>query len=521
MRIPFLKTKNILSKFRPRDLFVLLPSLVIYLSLTLRNITTSSIWFDEGFTINLIKFNFFDIAKYTAYDVHPPLYYWTLKIWTFIFGTTELAVRSMSTFFGALALVLIYLMVKDLFNKKAATLALLFSSVSPMLIRYGVEARMYTMVLCVVILATWIFSYAMRTNSKKYWTAYGVLIALGMWIHYFTAIIWIAHWIYRAYEIYVKEYSLKGFRKKFFSREWVRSHLIALGIYLPWLPVMAVQATIVQVGGFWIGPVGMDSLTNYVSNTFYYAEHGTVAPYLAFILLSFITLLFYEYVKTYKKLNHAQRVELKIISFVALIAPVVLFILSLPPLKSIFVERYLLSASVFFAVLAGIVLANAKFGRLKLGFVVCLVVFISFVGINNVYYYGNYNKNSNTQIETRKLIEGAVERSGDSEPIIAADPWIYYEAAIYSTAKHPIYFAQEYTDYKYGYIEMLKQSDDGKIKDIQSFIKDNYTFWYIAYSDNELSAPYKNVCKIDGFDIKSNINNATKYKAVQYRYCIQ
>ena len=195
--------------------------------------------------------------------------------------------------------------------------------------------------------------------------------------------------------------------------------------------------------------------------------------------------------------------------------------MSLPPLKSIFVERYLLSASVFFAVLAGIVLANAKFGRLKLGFVVCLVVFISFVGINNVYYYGNYNKNSNTQIETRKLIEGAVERSGDSEPIIAADPWIYYEAAIYSTAKHPIYFAQEYTDYKYGYIEMLKQSDDGKIKDIQSFIKDNYTFWYIAYSDNELSAPYKNVCKIDGFDIKSNINNATKYKAVQYRYCIQ
>jgi len=519
MRIPFLKTKNILSKFRPRDLFVLLPSLVIYLSLTLRNITTSSIWFDEGFGINLIKFNFFDIAKYTAYDVHPPLYYWTLKIWTFFFGTTELAVRSMSTFFGALALVLIYLMVKDLFNKKAATLALLFSSVSPMLIRYGEEARMYTMVLCVVILATWIFSYAMRTNGKKYWTAYGVLIALGMWIHYFTAIIWIAHWIYRAYEIYVKEYSLKGFRKKFFSREWVRTHLIALAIYLPWLPVMAVQATIVQVGGFWIGPVGMDSLTNYISNTFYFAEHNTVAPYLAFILIAFLAYIGYQYVKTYKNLNQDRKVELKIIAFVALVAPLVLFVLSLPPFKPIFVERYLLSASVFFAVLASIIIANTKLSKIKLGIAVFSVIVISFVGINNVYYFGNYNKNSNTQIETRSLIEEATKRSGTTEPIIAADPWVYYEAAIYSNQSHPIYFSAEYTDYKYGSLEMLKQSDNGKIKDIQSFIKENSTFWYIGYADNDLQAPYKNICMIDSFGITSKINNATKYKAVEYRYC--
>lgn len=521
MKLFFSKSKNLFSKFQPRDLFILFPVVAVYLYLTLRNIGASSIWFDEGFGVNLTKFNFFDVAKYTAYDVHPPLYYWLLKIWTFFFGYSEFAVRSMSTVFGALALVLIYFMVKDLFSKKAATLAVIFSAVSPMLIRYGEEARMYTLVLCIVILATWVFSYAMRTNNKKYWTFYGVLIALGMWVHYFTAIIWIVHWLYRAYETYSIRHSFKDFKKNFFSKEWIRAHVIALGVYLPWLPVMAVQATIVQVGGFWIGPVGMDSLTNYISNTFYYSEHGTVAPYLAFILIGFLAYMVYQYVTTYKQLNNDRKVEIKIIAFVALVAPLVLFVISLPPLKPTFVERYLLSASVFFAVLLGIVLANVRLSRLKLGIAVCLMVFISFVGIDKVYYFGNYNKNSNTQIETRGLVEEATKRSGKNEPIIAADPWVYYEAAIYSTNEHPIYFSAEHTDYKYGSLEMLKQSDNGKIKDIQSFIKDNYTFWYIGYSDNELQAPYENICNIDNFEITSKINNATKYKAVQYRYCIQ
>ena len=42
-------------------------------------VTKSYIWFDEGFSINLINNSFTDIILFTALDVHPPLYYLILK----------------------------------------------------------------------------------------------------------------------------------------------------------------------------------------------------------------------------------------------------------------------------------------------------------------------------------------------------------------------------------------------------------------------------------------------------------
>ena len=56
-----------------------------------------SFWFDESFTSTLIKYEYSEIADRTANDVHPALYYYLLKFWSGIFGTSDAALRSLSS----------------------------------------------------------------------------------------------------------------------------------------------------------------------------------------------------------------------------------------------------------------------------------------------------------------------------------------------------------------------------------------------------------------------------------------
>src|SRR5680860_1220038 len=129
------------------DWLLIVVGLTIFAIITLWTITKSSIWFDEAFGAYMIHFNFAEIARFTASDVHPPLFYWLLKLWSMLFGNSELALRSMSVLFGGVAIVFGYLLANRLFSQKVARISLIFMVLSPMLVRYSQEARMYTLCL--------------------------------------------------------------------------------------------------------------------------------------------------------------------------------------------------------------------------------------------------------------------------------------------------------------------------------------------------------------------------------------
>jgi uncharacterized membrane protein len=57
-------------------------SACIYISLAFKK----TIWMDEAYTFGLIRNSFSFIWEKTAQDVHPPLYYFLLKIFTMPFG---------------------------------------------------------------------------------------------------------------------------------------------------------------------------------------------------------------------------------------------------------------------------------------------------------------------------------------------------------------------------------------------------------------------------------------------------
>ena len=124
--------KNRLIKYAP---YLLLGfSILTFLALVLKRINYP-IWFDEGYSAYLIKGNLSEIWGLTAVDVHPPFYYYLLKIWSLAFGTSLISLRMMSVFFGVASIVLLFFLVKHWFGKKPAVCAALLMAVSPFFIR--------------------------------------------------------------------------------------------------------------------------------------------------------------------------------------------------------------------------------------------------------------------------------------------------------------------------------------------------------------------------------------------------
>lgn len=493
-------------------------ALAVFTTITLWTITKSSFWFDEAFGAYMIKhFNFVEISRYTATDVHPPVFYWLLKLWSMIFGNSEFALRSMSTFFGGIAIVFGYLLTNRLFGKNAARVSLVFMAISPMLVRYGQEARMYTLVATIALAATYVLTYAINTKKKLPWIIYGILISLGMWVHYFSAIVWIAHWIWRG-DI-IRRTAKKGeFVKKFFSKEWKLAHFVAIGLYLPWLPFFVGQSFVVQAFGFWIPPVNPGTPLNFLTNVIYYRDLSETTGLLALAFVVVAVTMTILALRIYKTLDKTHRQSYRLVAIIAFVPMLTIFFISML-VRPVFIDRYFIASTLTIAMFFGVTLAySRKFIRLRWSYALTAgIVMMLTVGIVNVYNLGNYNKNTGDSNQTRQIIQAAVAKAGDKQPIIAVTPWIFMEEEYYQTKDHQVYFL-EVTDYKYGSLDMVKYSDYHKIKDIKQFSKSNPIIWYVGWiGEGELKAPYSNWKQLQTITLNDSVSGKPAFEAIQYK----
>lgn len=515
---------KLFSLFKPKEISKKLEYMIVagviagFIGLVVVTIGKSSIWFDEAFGAYLIGFNFFDIFKFTALDVHPPLYYWVLQLWTAFFGSSDIALRSMSTFFAVVALIAGYLFVRKAFGQKAALVMLPLVALSPILIRYAQEARMYTMVLAIGLTATYALYLLQQKSSRKLWVIYAVLVAAGMWTHYFTALVWLGHWAWRAFETYAKP--LGKWRKAFFTREWVMTHVLAVVLFLPWLPWLIRQVLDVQTNGFWIPPVSPVTIPSYLSDVFLYQTAWQTSPWMTLVLGATVMLGAFLTIRVYKGLGKDSRKAYALLIASATVPVGLLLLMSMPPAQSTFIDRYILMAAICLVMVFGIAIALASKELYRTKFVLtALLVVASVVGIANVYHYGNYNTTTEQKSETRQLIQAIRDTQGaEGQPIIANTPWVYYEAAQYGNDTNGVYFINQYVEYKYGSLEMLRQSDRGKIKDLDAFLVEHPIVWYIGRpGDAEIDPPAGNVEAVQSIRISDEITGKPAYQAVQYR----
>jgi len=472
--------KDFLLK-RKRVFVILAPAFLgaLYLILCLANIR-QSVWFDESFSSYLTRFNFGEIWNLTAADVHPPLYYFTLKIWAHFFGHTDFAMRTLSAIFGALAILFAFLWLKYKYGLRAAIVAGFLLSISPIFVRYGQEMRMYTMIVMIVFAATYVLQLAIDNRHKCWWVLYGILLTLGMWTHYFAIFAWFAHLVY----IFV------SFGKDFWKKKLWMPYVLAILLYLPWIPNLFLQTKIVEQNGLWIPPVSLTTIADYFSESLYYMTAAEVKNWLLVLAILTVAIILFLAIRYRKKMI--------MLRSIALVPVILLTLISLPPLGSMFVPRYIIYAMISVSIISGVGLvmfvtelrekgSKSKkvrpFLRPELvgGALMIILSASSIVGLASVYAKGNYNIYTNIKSASKDLYDAVIGLDGGQNlPIVSNSAWLYYDLAAYTSEEHPVLFINEQTEYKYGSMEPLRQSYFGRIDDLDKWLGEHDSFWYVG-----------------------------------------
>ena len=214
-----------------------------------------SLWFDEGYTVLVVTQPLSRMMRLLVVDVHPPLYYLVLRCWIHLVGSSVFALRLLSALFCGLTVVVLAYMLRLLTDRRHALLILPFVAVAPLLLRYGYEIRMYSLLSLISVLGTYVLLLAIRSErqqldavsprgatrrgrlarwiyNSRWWMLYALVVALGMYTQYIIAIVWISHAIMLGYRT-VKRHS--G------NLSWLFAYGFAVILYLPWLPTAIAQ----------------------------------------------------------------------------------------------------------------------------------------------------------------------------------------------------------------------------------------------------------------------------------------
>ncbi len=141
-------------------------ALIILLAFIVRLLSLNqSLWLDEGITAHVVQqYSLLEIIpKFSVGDFHPPLFYFFEKIWTSIFGYSEVSLRMPSVLFSLITGYVVYLIGKKLKDFDTGIWAMVFFLFNPLVIYYSQEARMYLMAVCLLTAAL----YFLVTSHKK------------------------------------------------------------------------------------------------------------------------------------------------------------------------------------------------------------------------------------------------------------------------------------------------------------------------------------------------------------------
>jgi mannosyltransferase len=146
-------------------------------------LSAPSLWLDEAISANIIKGSIADCIQHAKADLHPPLYYLLLHLWSFI-GRDEFTLRLFSVIANFLSGVILFLCARRMFHSSVALLALLLFTLSPFQIRYSQEVRMYSLLgLWMVLVLFFAWEY-LKNRSLPFLFGYIFSSALGLYTHY-------------------------------------------------------------------------------------------------------------------------------------------------------------------------------------------------------------------------------------------------------------------------------------------------------------------------------------------------
>jgi mannosyltransferase len=147
-------------------------------ALALFRIGVPSLWFDEAFSVDMVRKGFALLDDTRGIDVSGmAVYYALLAPWITV-SLDEGWIRLLSALFVIAAVPVTWLVARRLFDERVATIAAVLLCVNAFTIRYAQEARGYAPLLFLAALSTYLLVRAIERPTWWSWLAYGLAAAL-------------------------------------------------------------------------------------------------------------------------------------------------------------------------------------------------------------------------------------------------------------------------------------------------------------------------------------------------------
>jgi hypothetical protein len=224
----------------------LAPAAITALALGLRlaGLDRKSVWFDEAVTHADALTPWPRLLDSIAHDVHPPLSYVVIHLWPWV-TAGELGLRLPSAVLGALAATMAWAWVRGISSPGEALFTGLLVAVMPLQVDLAQDARMYGLLLLLTASSLWLLDRVLVRPTRARLLAYTLVAAAMLYTHYFAAFILAAEGLGALLTLR----SCKGR-----AVAGALAALVLAGVlFLPWLPVLAGQATSIS-GDYWIEP---------------------------------------------------------------------------------------------------------------------------------------------------------------------------------------------------------------------------------------------------------------------------
>jgi len=254
-------------------------SFVLLLAFALRvfRLDAQSLWYDEAFSVYLAHFDLATIAARTAADIQPPLYYALLHFWIALAGDSEFALRFLSLVFGVLTVPLAYVTARRLFDVMSARLVALLVALAPLYVWYAQEARMYTLITFLLLLASYALWRALSEPARatRWWIVFTLANLAATYTHYFAFVViafqvlWVLVSGFRFSSFKLK--NPKPLNLKLETLKPATLALVAIIVaFLPWMPF--VIARFGQDASYWRGALKLDEALRHILINFTMGE---------------------------------------------------------------------------------------------------------------------------------------------------------------------------------------------------------------------------------------------------------
>lgn len=400
---------------------------ILFLALILRliSIHTHPLWYDEAFAVlfsekgvSAMLYGTLAPVDGGAADIHPLLYYATLNAWMTVVGQSAIMLRLWSVILGLGTIGFVYLIGKDLFDKRAGLASALVVAVAPFHVQYSQEIRMYSLLGLLLMSATWCFLKARRTGSKRWWIAFGVLAGLAMHTQQLAA-------------FYLVGIGLVPFiaRRRSDIIGVILGAGIAFVVYLPWLVNIPSQLQKVN-SYYWIAPPdGLKLLVTLRSFLSVQLDMPSPASIVAFVgaifLFLFLIIQLVIYVRKPRRKTETDKYSIYFVMWLFAMPIVLMWLVS--QVQPIYLERALLPSALMLYIALGWLFTRGGLPKIIAGVLIVVGLILSVWGL---YYQYTWSTFPNSPFE--QATDFIADNDGESDVVVhmnklSALPMIYYD----------------------------------------------------------------------------------------------